>query len=110
MVPKVEVGEKGPERVFTPDELKKMARPVKKKSVRGKRAAGADRPAIIKEPRGQQSGAIRQGPANWIVCTICTKLFSTKDKTVRYGVRPRHAAKHLADHRMGRIKRPTGGR
>lgn len=64
-------------------------------------------PIYQEPPRGQFKGPIVNRPADWIVCTTCSKLFSTPEKQVRYGIRPRHAAKHLNDHKMGRIRRPV---
>lgn len=75
---------------------------------KGKKTSADQRVPIMREPpRHQQKGQIVKGPTTWVVCPACTKLFSTKTKPVRYGVRKRHAARHLADHRGGRIKRPT---
>lgn len=94
------------QKVLTPEEVKALARPIKKETSRKKTTTG--RPPLFKEPpRGQVTGPFGDGPKQWIVCTTCTKLFSTKENPVRYGIRPRHAKKHLADHRMGRIKRPA---
>lgn len=69
---------------------------------------GKQRAPIYREPpRGQMKGPIVAGPSEWIVCVPCSRLFSTPEKPVRYGIRKRHAAKHLADHRLGRIRRPV---
>lgn len=74
---------------------------VKRRSDRPKK-----RPRVFAEPKGQIKGPIVAGPTEWVVCTTCSGLFSTKTNPVRFGIRKRHAAKHLADHRMGRVKRP----
>lgn len=69
---------------------------------------GAQKAPIYREPpRGQMKGPIVAGPTDWIVCVTCSRLFSTPEKPVRYGIRKRHAKKHLADHRLGRIRRPV---
>lgn len=52
-------------------------------------------------------GPIWPGPVELIICVHCSRLFSTEEKPVRYGVRKRDAARHLKDHRAGRIRRPT---
>lgn len=75
---------------------------------RGVRTTKKQKAPVYREPpKGQLKGPIVKGPTDWIVCTTCSKLFSTPEKPVRMGVRKRHAAKHLADHRMGRIRRPV---
>lgn len=90
---------------LTVEEIKALARPIN--LTKRKKAAGHSRPPTFREPRGQFKGQIREGPKQWIVCTPCSQMFSTKENPRRIGIRARHAAKHLADHRMGRIKRPT---
>lgn len=87
---------------LTLDQIAEIAPKLKRKP-----SAGKGRPKILREPNGQQFGPIRKGPATWIVCTTCTRMFSSKENPVRYGIRPRHAKRHLADHRMGRIRRPV---
>jgi hypothetical protein len=87
---------------------------LEKVHVEGKRKRAAERapvrghaPVYREPPRGQTRGPIVRGPRGWIVCTTCSGMFSTEENPVRYGIRPRHAAKHLSDHRMGRIRRPV---
>lgn len=58
--------------------------------------------APIMPIKAQTTGQIRKGPPAYIVCAICTRMFGRPT-----GTRKRHAAKHLADHRMGRIRKPV---
>jgi len=67
---------------------------------------GHDRSASM-PPKAQAKGPIVRGPGELLVCQPCSRLFSTPEEPRRVGIRKRHAARHLADHRMGRIKRPT---
>lgn len=78
------------------------------KKTPSRKVKGKQRAPIYREPpRGQMKGPIVAGPTEWIVCVTCSRLFSTPEKPVRYGIRKRHAKKHLADHRLGRIRRPV---
>ena len=107
----------GQKRKFTPipnppdmETLQKVHAAGRKKQIaaqKGVKTSDKQRVPILKEPpRHQQKGSITKGPTTWVECSFCSKLFSTKEKPVRYGVRKRHAARHLADPRGGRIKRP----
>jgi hypothetical protein len=90
------------QKVLSKDELSKIKRPkdtpVKVEIEKGR--------VPVFEIRGQTKGPIVAGVREWVVCTTCSRLFSTKEEPKRIGIRKRHAAKHLADHRMGRIRRP----
>jgi hypothetical protein len=89
--------------------LKKVfdAKPKKSKAAERANANKVRVPIYREPPKGQFKGPITKGVAEVIVCASCSRLFSTPEKPIRYGVRKRHAARHLQDHKMGRIRRPT---
>ena len=68
---------------------------------RGKKTTAKQKVPIF-DIRAQAKGPIRPGPATYVVCPICTRLFGRPT-----GTRARHASRHLSDHRMGRIRRPV---
>jgi len=79
------------QKILSKEELAKIKRPKEHRDV----------------PRGQIKGAFGAGPTELLVCDTCSKLFSSEKGKVVYGIRKRDAARHLEDHRMGRIKRPV---
>lgn len=89
------------------DLSKLKQKPVDKRAPRASTKAKPKVPIYKEPPRGQHKGPIIAGPTDWIVCSTCSKLFGTKEAPIRYGIRKRHAKRHLRDHQMGRIRRPT---
>lgn len=95
----------------SPMDMKVLEKVHAKRKPKARQAPRADAgptksPVYREPPKAQARGPIVAGPTDWVVCSTCSRLFSTKESPVRYGVRKRHAARHLSDHRMGRIKRP----
>jgi hypothetical protein len=93
-----------PEKAMDLEVLEKVRKAAPKKAERVTKKTHA--PAYREAPKGQAKGPFGPAPAELVVCVTCSHMFSTPDAPVRVGVRKRHAAKHLSDHRMGRIKRP----
>lgn len=90
-------------KILSKEALEKVVATGKNKKVearRGKKLPGARVP--IHDIRAQVKGPITKGPTTYVVCPICTRLFGRPT-----GTRTRHAARHLKDHQMGRIRRPT---
>lgn len=83
------------EKVKTKGESKKI------EARRGKRTTKDQRVPIL-DIRAQARGPITKGPPAYVACAMCTRMFGRPT-----GTRKRHAARHLRDHRMGRIKAPT---
>lgn len=97
-------------KIMSKEALAKLAKPVDKAATRQKTSKKTKAPLFKAPPKGQFKGPIQKGPTEYIECSTCSRLFSTKEEPVRIGIRKRHAAKHLNDHKMGRIKRPAAAK